>query len=342
VWHFQTVHHDLWDYDLAAPPALIMVNRDGVSVPAVVISTKLGYVFVLHRETGAPLFPIEEVPVPASDVPGETAWPTQPMPVLPRPLTAQTLTPDDAWGLTPFDRSACRKRIEELRHDGVFTPPSLQGSVAMPGFLGGLQWGGAAWDASRQLLVVNAVHLATVATLIPRDNEAEARAASRADGKSQVGGQARTPYAVRRDVLLSPLGVPCNPPPWGTLAAIDMVSGEVRWEVPLGTMRDLVHIPTPRAWGSLNLGGPVVSGGLVFIGATMDRRIRAFEILSGRMVWEAEVPASIQSTPTFYENTSDGRQMLVVAAGGHSQFRTALGDYVIAYALPKPLAGETR
>jgi len=334
VWHFQTVHHDLWDYDLAAPPALVSVRRQGVMIPAVVVTTKLGYVFVLDRETGAPLFPIEERPVPTSDVPGEVTWPTQPVPTLPRPLSPQGLSPDQAWGLTPIDRRACRLQIEKLRHDGVFAPPSLQGTLAMPGFLGGLQWGGAAWDQSSQLLIVNALHLAMVATLIPREGVDEAKEASRVQGRSQVGGQMRTPYGVRRDPLLSPLGLPCNPPPWGTLAAVDLVSGDVRWEVPLGTMRDLARIPTPASWGSINLGGPVVTGGLVFIGASMDSRIRAFALESGELVWEDELPAGGQATPLLYENPRDGRQMLVIAAGGHSQLHSALGDYVVAYALP--------
>jgi quinoprotein glucose dehydrogenase len=334
VWHFQTVHHDLWDYDLAAPPALVSVRRNGALVPAVVITTKLGYVFVLDRETGAPLFPIEERPVPQSDVPGEQTWPTQPVPVLPRPLSPQSLSPDQAWGLTPLDRYACRKQIQNLRHDGVFAPPSVRGTVAMPGFLGGLQWGGAAWDESQQLLVVNALHLAMVATLIPREGVDEAREASRVQGKSMVGGQLRTPYGVRREPLLSPLGLPCNAPPWGTLAAVDLVSGNVRWEVPFGTMSDLTRIPTPASWGSMNLGGPVATGGLVFIAATMDSRIRAFAIESGEVVWEDELPAAGQATPLLYENPRDGRQMLVIAAGGHSQLLTALGDYVVAYALP--------
>ena len=335
VWHFQTVHHDLWDYDLAAPPSLVSVRRDGAFVPAVVITTKLGYVFVLHRETGKPLFPIEERPVPASDIPGEETWPTQPVPVLPRPLSPQSLSPDDAWGLTPLDRHACRKQIQALRHDGVFAPPSLRGTIAMPGFLGGLQWGGAAWDQSEQLLVVNALHLAMVATLIPREDVEDARAASRVQGRSMVGGQSRTPYGVRREPLLSPLGLPCNAPPWGTIAAVDLVSGDVRWEVPLGTMSDVARIPTPASWGSINLGGPVVTGGLVFIGATMDRRIRAFALDSGDLVWEDDLPASGQATPLLYENPRDGRQMLVIAAGGHSQLLSTLGDYVVAYALPQ-------
>jgi quinoprotein glucose dehydrogenase len=336
VWHFQTVHHDLWDYDLAAPPLLITIQRDGLAIPAVVVGTKLGFLFVFHRETGAPLFPIREVPVPASDVPGESASPTQPMPILPRPLAPQGLAADDAWGLTPLDRQACRNQIKRLRSDGVFTPPSLQGSVTMPGFLGGLQWGGAGWDSSRQLLVVNAVHIAMVATLVPRAEVAAAERALEGNRKAYMAPQDRTPYGVRREALLSPLGIPCNAPPWGTLAAIDLVTGEVRWEVPFGTMRDLLGVPTPASWGSPNLGGPVVTGGLAFIGATMDRRLRAFDVLSGEQIWEDTLPASAQATPLLYTHPDDGRQVIVIAAGGHSGLMSTLGDYVIAYALPAP------
>jgi len=341
VWHFQTVHHDLWDYDLPAAPALITASRDGRAVPAVALATKMGYLFVLHRETGEPLFPVEERVVPASDVPGEEAWPTQPVPLLPKPLARQGLQPDEAWGLTPFDRAACRAHIERLRHDGPFTPPSVRGTVVMPGFIGGHEWGGIAWDPDEGLLVANANQIAMVATLIPRD---QAGGASEGDADTMGGPQRRTPFAVRRDPLLSPIGLPCNPPPWGTLSAVDTETGEVRWEVPLGTVSDLIGISSPAAWGSPNLGGPLVTGGLVFIGATMDRHFRAFDVRTGRLIWEDELPASAQATPMTYRARPGGRQYVVVAAGGHAGMRTRLGDYLVAYALPEAgpslLAGQ--
>jgi quinoprotein glucose dehydrogenase len=332
VWHFQVVHHDLWDYDLPAAPALITVPRNGRNIPAVVLATKMGYVFVFHRETGEPLFPIEERPVPASDVPGEEAWPTQPVPLLPRPLARQGLQPDEAWGLTPFDRAACRAHIESLRHDGPFAPPSLRGTVVMPGFIGGHEWGGVAWDPAEGLMIANANQVAMVATLVPRDRSGDT---SENDGNTMGGPQRRTPFAVRRDPLLSPIGLPCNPPPWGTLAAVDMGTGEVRWEVPLGTVSDLTWIRSPSAWGSPNLGGPLATGGLVFVGATMDRRFRAFDVRTGRLVWEDELPASAQATPMTYRARRDGRQYIVVAAGGHAGMKTRLGDHLVAYALPE-------
>ncbi|MCH8895556.1 MAG: pyrroloquinoline quinone-dependent dehydrogenase [Proteobacteria bacterium] len=332
VWHYQIVHHDLWDYDLASPPALITISRNGERIPAVVQATKMGYLFILHRETGQPLFPVVERPVPASDVPGEVAWPTQPVPLLPRPLGPEGLSPNDAWGLTPIDRSVCRKKIESLRHDGIFAPPSLQGTIVFPGFLGGNSWGGIAYDPEAEIIVTNTNRIAMVVTLVPRNQLAGA--SSNIDDQSVIANQAPAQYGVRRSVLLSPLKVPCSPPPWGLLHAIDARTGELRWEIPLGTMRDLVILPSPTAWGSPNLGGAIIAGGLVFIAATMDRRIRAFDLASGELAWEDELPASAQATPMTYRTREGGRQFLVIAAGGHALMHSTLGDYVVAYALP--------
>jgi quinoprotein glucose dehydrogenase len=333
VWHFQTVHHDLWDYDLPSPPALVTVQRGGKAVPAVVQTTKMGYVFVFHRETGEPLFPIEEMPVPPSDVPGEVVSPTQPVPVLPAPLTPQGIAPDDAWGLTPFDRAACRRRIRRHRSDGVFAPPSSRGTVAYPGFIGGMEWGGVAYDPSTALLVTNTNRVAMVSTLIHREAP-EAGASGAEHGKYSVAPQKGTPYAVKREALLSPLGIPCSPPPWGMLHAVDLRSGEIAWEVPLGRLTDLTGVPTPMRWGSPNLGGPLVTGGVVFIGATMDRRLRAFELGTGELLWTARLPASAQASPLTYRARPGGRQYVVVSAGGHSAMGSSLGDQLIAFALP--------
>lgn len=335
VWHAQLVHHDLWDYDLPSPPALVTLQKDGRSIPAVVQSTKQGYLFAFDRETGEPIFPIEEVPVPASDVPGEVASPTQPIPVLPRPLAPQGLRPEDAWGLTPVDRAACRRQIASHRRDGVFAPPSLKGTIVYPGFIGGMEWGGVAFDPVSGLLVTNTNRVAMVATLIPR--EVADRAPPPADdAKFSIGEQEGTPYAVKREPLLSPLGIPCSPPPWGMLHAVDMRTGELAWEVPLGRVTDLAKVPTPMRWGSPNLGGPLVAGGLVFIAATMDRRLRAFDLSDGEVVWTAKLPASAQSSPMTYRARPGGRQFVVIAAGGHDGMRSSLGDYILAYALPAP------
>jgi len=335
VWHFQIVRHDLWDYDLPAPPALIDLERDGELVPAVVQSTKMGYLFVFHRETGEPLFPIEEMPVPPSDVPGEIVSPTQPVPVLPPPLTPQAFTPEDAWGLTPLDRAACARKIASLRSEGIYAPPSVRGTLAYPGFVGGMEWGGVAFDEASHLLVTNTNRLAMVATLIPRA-EADAAPPVDANAKFSVAGQVGAPYAAKREPLLSPLGIPCTAPPWGMLHAVDMRTGQIAWEIPLGQMTDVTKVPTPRSWGSANLGGPLVTGGLVFIAATMDRRIRAFDLRSGDMMWEAKLPASAQASPMTYRARPDGRQFVVIAAGGHDGVRSAMGDYLVAFALPAP------
>jgi quinoprotein glucose dehydrogenase len=340
VWHFQAVHHDLWDYDLATAAALISVRRAGRDVPAVALATKMGYLFILDRDTGEPLFPVEERPAPGSDVAGEATSPTQPVPVLPRPLVPQRLDPAEAWGLTPLDRAACREKIEGLRSEGIFTPPSLRGTVVYPGFLGGMEWGGVAFDTRSGLILTNTNRLATVATLIPA---AEITTAGvDADGKSVVGRQTPAPYGVRREVLLSPLGIPCTPPPWGMLHAVDATTGEVRWEVPLGTVQDLSVVPPPSRWGSVNLGGPVVTGGLAFIAAAMDHRLRAFDLASGALRWETTLPASAQATPMTYRARPGGRQYVVIAAGGHDGMRSRRGDYVVAYALPVAPDGSDR
>ncbi len=338
VWHFQMVHHDLWDYDLPAPPALITVRRHGRDIPAVAQATKMGYVFILDRETGEPLFPVEERPVPASDVPGEMVSPTQPVPVLPRPLAPQGLQPEEAWGLTPIDRLACRRQVEAMRSDGAFTPPSVRGSVVAPGFIGGMEWGGVAFDPVSGLLVTNTNRLATTMTLIPAREVKSVGYDS--DAHVSIARQAPAPYAVKRGVLLSPLGIPCTPPPWGMLHAVDTRTGEVRWEVPLGTSRDVTKVPVPFDWGSVNLGGPVISGGLVFIGASMDRRFRAYDLATGTLAWEHDLPASGQASPLTYRARAGGRQYVVIAAGGHAGLHSSLGDSVVAFALPAGKAGS--
>lgn len=332
VWYFQVVHHDLWDYDVPAQPVLTTVKRDGKEVPAVVQATKMGHLFVLHRETGQPLFPVEERPVPRTDVPGEETSPAQPFPLLPRPLVPQHLTADDAWGLTPWDRGACREQMAPLRSEGIFTPPSLEGTIVFPGFLGGTNWGSIAVDPARGLALVNSSRLAFLVRLVPRDrfNEDELE-----KGDSEATPQRGTPYGMVRKVLLSPLGLPCNPPPWGTLAGVDLNSGEVRWEVPLGTVRDLAPVPLPIRWGTPNLGGPLVTAsGLIFIGGTMDDYLRAFDVESGEELWKGRLPAGGQATPMTYQLGENGRQYVVIAAGGHGKIGTKLGDYVLAFALP--------
>ena len=328
VWHFQVVHHDLWDYDVPAQPVLVTMPVEGKPVPAVVVATKMGHLFVLHRETGKPLLPVEERATPKSTVPGEEASPTQPFPIRPRPLVPASLGADDAWGLTPSDRDACRARIAALKFEGIFTPPSLEGTIIFPGYVGGTNWGGVSYDAARGLLIAPTNRLAFVVTLIPRDRFQQERAGSARPGR-EFAAQRGTPYGMHREALTSPSGIPCNPPPWGALTAVELATGDVRWEVPLGGSPELPAIP-----GSVNLGGALTTAsGLVFISAARDAQLRAFDVETGRVLWTGALPAGGQATPMTYRAPS-GRQLVVIAAGGHTGLRTKTGDYVVAFALP--------
>ena len=329
VWGFQTVHHDLWDYDLAAQPVLV----DGPGGrPAVAMATKTGLVFLLDRETGEPVIPVEERPVPASDVEGEQASPTQPFPLKPPPLSAHSLAPEDAFGITPWDRRDCEEALKGLRYEGPFTPPSLQGTLIFPGNAGGTNWGSAAFDPARKLLYVNTSNVPHVVQLIPRNRMAEMR--EKYPGR-EISDQDGTPYGMMRYTLLSPLEIPCNPTPWGQLHAIDTETGNIVWQTNLGTIRDLAPIPLPLAWGTPNMGGPLATaGGLVFIGAAMDDYLRAFDAETGEELWKGRLPAGGQATPLTYRVREDGKQYVVIAAGGHAKMGTTLGDAVVAFALP--------
>lgn len=335
AWHYQTVHHDLWDYDVPAQPVLTEIMRDGESIPVVVQATKMGMLFVLHRDTGVPVFPIEERAVPQSDVPGEQTSPTQPFPTLPPPLIPHSLRPEDAWGLTPLDRKSCRDQIAALRNEGIYTPPSLQGTLMFPGNAGGSNWGSLAIEPAQRIAVLNTSNLPFVVRLIPRaDFEREKQAGSGLLGLREFAPQADTPYAMVRQPLQSPLQLPCNPPPWGTLAAVSLDAGRILWQVPLGTVPDKLPIRLPVTMGLPNLGGPLVTGGgLVFISAAMDSYMRAFDLVTGAELWRDALPAGGNATPMSYRG-ADGRQYVVIAAGGHGKLGTKRGDFVVAYALP--------
>jgi quinoprotein glucose dehydrogenase len=334
VWHFQTVHHDIWDYDVSAPPLLADLRHGKTVVPAVVQNTKQGFVFVFDRTNGKPLFPIEERPVPQGGLPGEWLSPTQPFPVKPAPLIPTTLTPDDAWGFTFWDRMKCREQIAALRSEGIYTPPSEgAGTILTPGSAGGANWGGAAYDPSRQLMIVNVNRVVQVVTMIPRAEIPGVEGISLAGGKD-VAAATGTPYGTNRKWLLSPLGAPCTAPPWGELVAVDLLDGNVKWRVPLGSIEK--NLPLRFEWnlGTPSLGGPIVTaGGVIFIAGTMDGFLRAFDIENGEMLWRHEMPAGTQATPMTYE--TDGRQFVVLVTGHHLWFDTPAGDEVIAFALPK-------
>jgi quinoprotein glucose dehydrogenase len=323
VWGFQVVHHDLWDYDVAAQP-LLFTWKDGT--PAVAISTKMGRVFVLNRLTGVPLLPVEERSVPQSDIPGEQSWPTQPSSTI--ALVPEGFVPGDAWGPTPEDAKWCQDKIKLSRSEGIFTPPSLQGTIVFPGNVGGVNWGSAAYDPQHHVLIANTNRLIAWVKLIPRE-KFETETNKQQDNRiyGEFGEQKGAPYGLYRTFLFSSSGLPCNAPPWGTTKAVDLYSGKQLWDVPLGTM-----IPGERT-GSVNLGGPITTaGGLVFTSAAMDLYLRAFDIESGKELWKHQLPAGGQATPMTY--VFSGKQYLVIAAGGHGKLGTKQGDYVLAFTLP--------
>jgi quinoprotein glucose dehydrogenase len=333
VWHFQTVHKDVWDYDVPAQPVLFQLPGVGAGRPGVAQITKMGFLFLLDRETGVPLYPVEEQPVAHDGVPGEALSPTQPFPTHPGPLVPIGLPPESAWGFTPLDRRDCREKLAAIRNEGIFTPPSLEGSIVYPGNAGGPNWGGLALDPERGVAYVNAMRAPTVARLIPR-TEAEGLDFAGAAYPNELYPMSGSPYALSRSPLLSSFGAPCVPPPWGTLMAVDLASGEKRWEVTLGTTRDQAPWPLWFGLGAPNLGGPLATAaGLVFIGATTDKFFRAFDAGSGDELWRFRTPYTANSSPMTYRLRQNGRQYVVVAAGGHGWSEP--GDALLAFALPE-------
>lgn len=332
VWHFQTVHHDVWDYDVPAQPSLVQVWRDGRRHDVVAQITKTGLVFALDRETGAPFLPIEERAVPQGGAEGEALSPTQPFPVTP-PIVPNRLRPfRDSFGITLWDRLACASQFRGLRGDGLFTPPTVGGMLAYPFSGGGGNWGGAAFDPSRNLLIVNMSNAAQAIDLIPGAEDSEQ--VSELSDDAEFAPMEGVPYAMTRELVVSPLGLPCSAPPWGVLAGIDLASGEIVWRRTFGTTEDFAPGGIALDTGMPNFGGPIVTaGGLIFIGAAMDDYLRAFDVETGEELWKGRLPAGGQATPISYE--WQGRQYVVIAAGGHGRAGTTLGDHLVAFALPE-------
>jgi quinoprotein glucose dehydrogenase len=322
VWGFQVVHHDLWDYDVASQP-MLFTWKD--KTPAIAITTKMARVFVLNRLNGKPLLPVEEVAVPKTDIPGDEAWPTQPSGISTVP---EGLKVSDAFGTTEEDRKWCADRIAASRSEGIFTPPSLQGTIVYPGNAGGVNWSSSAFDPQRHLLIMNTNHLAMWVKLIERNKLQDVyddREKNRMSG--EFARQSGAPYGMYREPFLGPKGTPCTPPPWGTTEAIDLFTGAKVWDVPLGSYKKDAHT------GTINFGGAIVTAGnLVFAAASMDNFIHAFDSETGKEIWSFELPASGQATPMTY--SVGGKQYVVIAAGGHGKLKTKQGDYVVAFSLP--------
>jgi quinoprotein glucose dehydrogenase len=337
-WHFQHVRHDLWDYDTPAQPILFQWQRNGQSVPALAQLTKQGFVFVLDRRNGQSLWEITEHPVPPSQVPGERAAQTQPKPIAPPPLLDTFLMPEQAWGITPWDRGDCADQLAALDNLGLFTPLSEKLTLMLPGSLGGANWGGGALLDDSDTLIVNVNTAPFTGRLIPAEGGvASGKRDHPKDGERMRVPMQGTPYDVEVGTLVSFLGIPCSAPPWGKLVAVDITGGEIRWEVPLGSIHELGPFPLPFHinWGTPNLGGGIATaGGLFFIGATMDRQLRAFDTDTGAVLWQYTLPNDASATPMTY--VYRGRQYVVVNAGGHVMFNRGQGDYLYAFALENP------
>jgi quinoprotein glucose dehydrogenase len=320
-WYFQMVHHDIWDYDMPAQPVLITVRREGREIPAVAQVTKMGFVFVLDRITGRPLFPVEERPVPESNVPGEAAWPTQPFPLKPPPLVRQTFSEADSEAdiseVTRELHQYCAELAHSLKTRGMYTPYGLEPTLVVPGTLGGGNWSGASFDEDSGYLFVNANEFGAVGAMLP---QAEGSPEKYRRG-SKDGEYAR---------FWDQNQWPCQRPPWGTLNAVDVNKGEIAWKVPLGSIDGL-----KEKTGTPNLGGSIVTaGGLVFIGATMDSRFRAFDAKTGEELWATELEASAHATPITYLGKKTGKQFVVIAAGGGGYFKGRVSDTLAAFAFP--------
>lgn len=334
-WHFQTTHHDIWDYDVPSQPTLVDLTLEGQRRKAVIVPTKRGEIFLLDRETGEPLTEVTERPVPATDLPEERASPTQPFSTGMPSFAHARIREQDMFGISPFDQMACRKALLQLRYEGPMTPPSARGTLLYPGPAGGMNWGSVAVDENRQLLVVNTSHLPFVVHMIPREEDTTSSEDGFSRGYGIGGPQRGTAYAARVQLFASPIGLPCLQPPYGEIAVVDLTSQRIVWRQPLGFWK----LGFPYAAGSI-----VTAGGLVFMGGVLDGRIRAFDELTGKILWQDALTAGSDATPMTYVSPKSGRQMLIVTVPGESRrpdtaheepqdTGAAPGGRVIAYAL---------
>ena len=338
-WSFQAVHHDLWDYDVGAQPVLVDLPEGSGNVPALIQATKTGQVFVLDRRDGHALSKIVERPVPQGAGRGDWSARTQPFSVGMPAFTGPDLTEEDMWGLTPFDALWCRIKFRSARYDGPMTPPSERGWIYSTGFLGGIDWGGVSVDTTRDIMIVNSFRMANrnrFASVAEFANDPNARL------PFPFFHQEGSPYfAVFTAVFRSPLGVPCQRPPYGMISAVDLKSHRLLWTRPLGTSRNSGplgwQLPFDFTMGSPNIGGSLVTGsGIAFIGATLDQYFRAIDVRTGTELWRAQLPSAAFANPMTYVSRRSGRQYVVIASGGNSLMAHAHGLFIMAFALPAP------
>ncbi|MEE4918111.1 membrane-bound PQQ-dependent dehydrogenase, glucose/quinate/shikimate family [Pseudomonas alliivorans] len=338
-WKFQTSHNDLWDRDNPSQPSLLDLGKEGSKQPALLLPTKVGNIFVLNRLTGEPITPVDQARVQTGGgVPGERFAPTQPVSRLnfiPPPLTERSM-----WGVTPFDQMACRTTFNTLRYDGnPWTPATESGSLIYPGNIGVFNWGSVAVDPDRQILVATPVRLAYIYNLIKRPEQDQEKRLFTKDGKPYWNENFNGDYAIRISRLASGLGIPCTAPPWGSMVGVDLNTGKTEWKRRVGTTKNLKtsfmedRFPVGFPMGMVAHGGPLLTaGGLIFHGATADNFIRAYDVNTGEVLWQYELPAGGQATPSTYTG-SDGKQYVIISAGGHGSLGTTLGDSVMAFRL---------
>jgi quinoprotein glucose dehydrogenase len=331
VWSFQTVHHDVWDYDLPAQPTLARIDTGEGMRDVVIQPTKQGFVFVLDRDTGKPVWPVEERAVPQGGAEGEVLSPTQPFPTHVPPLVPQLISTDDLFSVIPFrEPSECRDQVAVARNEGLYTPPSTQGTVLFPMTGGGVNWGGAAFDPVHQILYANTSQAIHIVKLIPRAN---AQGFNPPPGHD-FGQQTGAPFAMTRAVAMSPLGLLCNKPPWGEMVAVDLKAGKILWRSRVGTTEDKAPLGIAFHWGTPLVNGvAITAGGLAFTGA-MDAYLRAFDAKSGEELWQGRLPVPGVANPMTY--LWQGEQYVAIGAGGHSESGTTIGDSVVAFRLARP------